>query len=343
VLVAGIDLAANGYDAARGRIALSQMTDRISVLPGVTSVSTIRFIPLGLAGNSSSTFEAEGYVPQKNEELIASTHVIGPDYFRTVNTPLVAGREFTRADTETTQKVVVINQTLAGRYFPNGALGRRVRVQREDRVVAGVVKDSKSVSLDEKPHPSLFLPESQVFVPEANFMVRTAGDPQRYQRAVEDAIHSVDAALPVYGVQPLSRAISASYFGQSIGGSFLGFFGAVALVLASIGLYGVLAYTVTQRSREVGIRIALGAARSDVLRMVLAQGLRLAGVGLVIGLALALAVTRVMRSLLLDVSATDVPTILSVSLLLAAVALLASFLPAYRATNIDPILAIRHD
>jgi predicted permease len=343
VLVAGIDLEPNGYDAARGRIAIGQMTEKLLALPGVTSVSTVRFVPLGLNGGSSSSFEAEGYAPQKNEELIATTNVIGPDYFRTVSTPLMAGREFTRADTESSQKVLIVNQTLARRYFPNGAVGRRVRIQGEQRVVAGVVRDSKNFTLDERPRPCVYLPVSQVFASEANFVVRTAGDPQTYARVVEDTIHAVDAAMPVYGVQELSRAISASYFGQRIGGSFVGFFGAVALVLAAIGLYGVLAYMVTQRSREVGIRIALGAARGDVLRLVLNQGLRMTALGLAIGLGIALAVTRVMRSLLLDVSATDLPTIAGVAAVLTAVALAASFLPAYRATTIDPILAIRHD
>jgi ABC-type antimicrobial peptide transport system permease subunit len=149
--------------------------------------------------------------------------------------------------------------------------------------------------------------------------------------------------LPVYGVRPLETAISASYFGQRIGGSFLGFFGAVALALAAIGLYGLLAYMVTQRSREVGIRMALGASRAGVLRLILMQGLRVSGIGLAIGLAIAFGVTRLMRALLLDVSPMDVPTILGASVLLAPVAALASFLPAYRATRIDPVLAIRHE
>ncbi|MBZ5618440.1 MAG: ABC transporter permease [Acidobacteriia bacterium] len=341
-LVAGVDLEPNGYDAARGRVALRQMTDRISALHGVTAVSTANRVPLGLTGTNSSRFEAEGYVPAKNEELIAATNVVGADYFHTVNTPVLAGREFTPADTPESQPVAMVNETFARHYLRGGAVGRRIQIFGQSRMVAGVVRDSKFHALNEKPAPFVYVPAGQLFESEANFVIRTAGDPQSYAREVERAIHEVDAALPVFGVRPLESAISASYFGQRIGGSFLGFFGGVALVLAAIGLYGVLAYTVSQRSREVGIRMALGASRGDVLSLILRQGARLAGTGLAIGLAIALGVTRLMRSLLLDVSPTDVPTILGVSLLLAMVALLASFVPAHSASKIDPIRSIRH-
>jgi predicted permease len=344
VLVAGVDLQPNGYDAARGTIAIRQMTEKLVALAGVTAVSTTQSVPLGLGGSSSAYFEVEGYLAAKNEELVAVTGVIGPDYFHAMNTPVIAGREFTLADSAEAQHVVIVNQTFAHHYFPKGdPIGRRVQIYRERRVVAGVVRDSKFFTLDEKPYAAVYLPVAQYFASQSNFIVRTAGDPLPYRRAVEEAIHSVDPMLPVYGVRPLETAISASYFGQRIGGSFLGFFGAVALALAAIGLYGLLAYMVTQRSREVGIRMALGASRAGVLRLILMQGLRVSGIGLAIGLAIAFGVTRLMRALLLDVSPMDVPTILGASVLLAPVAALASFLPAYRATRIDPVLAIRHE
>ncbi len=344
VLVAGIDLQPNGYDHARGRVAVRQIIDKIRALPGVTNASTIRFVPLGLSGSSSTRFDVPGYIPRKDEELVSNVNFIGPDYFRTMKTPLVSGREFTAADTPATQHVIIVNETFARRYFPNGdAVGRRVAIYGEQRVIAGVARDSKAFTLDEKPQPFVYIPSTQEFASETNFLVRTASDPLSYARPVEDAVHAIDPAMPVYGVRPLVAAISASYFGQRMGGSLLGFFGAIALALAAIGLYGVLAYTVSQRSREVGIRIALGASRADVLRLVLKQGLQLLGVGLVIGLGIAFAVTRLMRAMLMDVSATDLPTILLVSALLAAVAILASFVPAYRATTIDPIRAIRYE
>ncbi len=253
------------------------------------------------------------------------------------------GREFTSTDIAQSQPAAIVNQTFAQRYLSRGAVGRRVQVHGEWRVVVGVVRDSKFYSLDEKPRPWVYMPLSQSFASETNFIVRTAGDPGTYAHAVEAAIHQVDPVLPVYGVRPFETAISASYFGQRIGGSFLGLFSVIALALAAIGLYGVLAYTVSQRSREVGIRVALGASRGNVLGLILGQGVRLAAVGLAIGLAITIVVTRLLRSLLLGVSPTDIPTIAAVSALLAVVAILASLIPAHRATRIDPISAIRHE
>jgi predicted permease len=292
----------------------------------------------------SSSFEAEGYVPAPQEQPTATNMIVGADYFHVMNTPIVAGREFTPADTSDSQKIAIVNQTFARRYFAKAEpVGKRIRLFNDQRVVVGVARNSKQDSIDKEPGPVIYLPSEQYFGSEANFLIRTMGAPMAYARAAEDAIHSVDPALPVYAVRPLDTAISASYVGQQIGSSFLGLFGGVALALATIGLYGVLAYTVAQRSREVGIRVALGASRLNVLSMILGQGMRLAGIGLVTGLALAAIVTRFMRTLLLNVSPTDLPTIAAVSGVLALVALTASFIPAHRATRIDPILAIRHE
>ena len=210
-------------------------------------------------------------------------------------------------------------------------------------IVVGVARDSKFQSLDEKPSPAVYLPVLQAFASESNFLVRTTGDPLSMARAVEAAIHGVDPAVPVFGERALATSISAAYFGQRMGGSLLGVFGGLALLLAAVGLYGVVAYSVSQRSREVGIRVALGATRPDVLRMILGHGLRLAGLGVAIGLAIALALTRLMTALLFSVSPTDLETLVGVSVLLVAVAVGASFFPAWRASRIDPMLAIRHD
>jgi predicted permease len=344
VLVAGLDLFPAGYDGTRGRVALRQMTERIEALQGVAAVSTVARVPLGLGGASSSRVEAQGYVPAKNEEMMAWVHTIGPGYFQLMKTPLLAGREFGSADTESTQRVIVVNETFAKRYFPGvDPLGRQVKLRGKVCAVAGVVRDAKFQTLDEKPTPAVYQAEEQMFDSSINFLVRTAGDPLAMSRAVESAIHAVDPQLPIYGQRSLETSIGTAYFGQRMGGSLLGAFGALALVLAAVGLYGVLVYGVTQRSREVGIRMAIGASRGDVLRLILWQGLRMTGIGLAIGLAVAVAVTRVMAGLLFGVSPTDVPTILLESLLLAVVAACASFLPAYRATKIDPILAIRHE
>lgn len=343
VLLAGVDLLPNGYDAARGQVAIRQMTANLAQLPGVAAVSTVRSIPLGFTGSTVSRFQAEGYEPAKDETPLTNTNVLGPDYFHAVSTPIIEGREFNPSDTAASQPAAIVNQTFARRYLPRGAVGRRVQVHGEWRVVVGIARDSKFYSLDEKPRPWVYVPLSQSFASESNFLVRTMGDPRTYVRAVEAAIHQVDPALPVFSARPMETAISASYFGQRIGGSFLGLFSAIALTLAAIGLYGVLAYTVSRRSREVGIRVALGASRADVLGLILGQGARLAAAGLAIGLVIAIAVTRLLRTLLLNVSPTDIPTIALVSALLALVAILASLIPAHRATRIDPITAIRHE
>jgi putative ABC transport system permease protein len=203
------------------------------------------------------------------------------------------------------------------------------------------VRDSKFQSLDEKPAPAVYLPVMQNYSSEANFLVRVAGNPAGMARAVESAIHAVDPALPVFGARPLEASTATAYFGQRMGGSLLGVFGALALTLAAIGLYGVLAYNVTQRAREVGIRVALGAARGDVLRLILGHGLRMAGLGIAIGLTIAAGVTRLMTRMLFDVSPLDAPVIAGVAVLLGVVAVAASLLPAWRATRIDPIVAIR--
>ncbi len=344
VLVAGIDLKSNGYDAARASTAVREMMSKISAIPGVTAVTNTRFIPLTWNGSSSATFQAEGYVPARQESPSTNLMFVGPDFFHTMNTPILQGRDFAPTDTADSQHVVIINQTFAARYFANtDPIGRRIKIFSEQRVVVGVSRDAKYTSLDKGPGPTLYIPFDQFFPGETNFVLRTIGAPMNYARAAEDAIHSIDPTLPVYGARPLDSAISSAYIGQRIGGSFLGLFGACALLLATIGLYGVLAYTVSQRSREVGIRVALGASRSNVLTMILREGIQLAAIGLGIGLALAVVATRFMRSMLLGISPTDLSTIASVCLVLLAVALAASFIPAYRAARIDPIRAIRHE
>ena len=343
VLAAAVDLFPNGYDAPRGRVALGQMLDRIAALPLVTEVSTVRRVPLGIGGSSSSRVEVEGYAPAKNEEMMVLIQTVGPGYFRAMRTPLVAGRDFTASDDSNGQRVIVVNRTFARRYFGSAdPVGRRVKLYGEQKYIAGVAGDSKWRSLDENPDPAVFMPVMQEYSADATFLVRTSGNPMLAARAVEAAIHAVDPALPVFGVRPLEVSISAAYFAQRMGGSLLGVFGGLALLLAAVGLYGVLAYNVTQRSREVGIRMALGAARTDVLRMVLGQGLRFAGIGMVIGLAMSSVVTRLMTRLLFGVSPLDAWVIAAVAVLLGIVALGASLAPAWRATRIDPILAIRY-
>ena len=344
VLLLGVDLKPNGYTDETGPVFVRRALERIGALPGVAVVSTVRRVPLTLGGSSSTSFAVDGYTPAKDEEVLAYVNYVGPDYFRAMGTALAAGRDFRATDDAQAQPVVVVNETLAARYFAGrDPVGRRFTIGRKAFTVIGVAKDSKYQALDEPPAPFFWLSTLQEHTSETNFLVRTHGDPLAVAKAVEAEVRALDRNMAVYAVRALEDAISAAYITQKMGGWLLGFFGALALLLAAVGLYGVLAYAVAQRSREVGIRMALGASRSDVLRMVLGHGLRLTGGGLVIGLALSVGLTRFMQKLLFQVSPTDLATLGGVSALLTLVALAAAYLPARRATRIDPIVAIRYE
>lgn len=342
VLVAGVDLRPNGYDAKSGAVFIKQALARISSLPGVSSASSVRRVPLGLGGSSSTSFSVYGYTPRKDEDLVAMVNDVGPDYFRTMRTPVLAGRDFNAGDDAGRPLVLVVNETLAGRYFAGvSAVGRRLRAYGREFTIAGVVRGSKYQTLDEPVMPQFWVCSLQVSASETNFLVRTSGDPLAVAKAVEREIHAVDPALPVYGLRSLEDSISAASIVQRMGGTMLGFFGALALLLAAIGLSGVLAYMAAMRSREVGIRMALGATAGAIARMIMAEGMRLAAYGLALGLALSVLVSRFLAKLLFDVSPTDAVTLVSVCVLLAAVSLGASYLPARRAAAVDPLRAIR--
>jgi predicted permease len=341
VLVLGVDLLPNGYDAARGPLFLRQAVAGLAALPGVVSVSTVRRVPLGLGGTSSTSFSAEGYAPKRDEEMMSMVHYVGPDYFATMRTPILAGRDLHASDDAGRSPVVVVNQTLAARYYNGEAVGRKLRVGKTDLAIVGVAKDSKFQALDEPPTPSFYLPALQHNVSETNFLVRVYGDPSSAANAARREIHALDPQLPVHTMRPLGELIGASYVAQRMGGWMLGFFGALALALASVGLSGVLAFAVSTRSRELGIRVALGATRGGIVAMVVGEGMRLAGAGVLIGLALSWGATRFLQRLLLGVSPTDPATIAAVSGLLLAVAAAACLVPARRAALADPMRSIR--
>jgi putative ABC transport system permease protein len=263
-----------------------------------------------------------------------------------MSTRLLQGRDFTEQDDEKAPRVAIINETFARRFFPGeDPIGKRFSLGRPDApktLVIGVVQDGKYAGLNEDPKPFVSRPLWQSDVGATSVIARTEGDEQKLKAAVSREVQQLDSHLPMSG-NTLVERMSLPLLPARIAASVLGAFGLLALALAAIGIYGVISYAVSTRTHEIGIRMALGAQRTDVLRLVLGQGLRLTLIGVSIGLSAALALTRLMKSLLFGVSATDPTTFLIASLLLAGVALLACYVPARRAAKVDPMVALRHE
>jgi predicted permease len=344
VLLTSMDLFTAGYDRARGMQFQQQLLDRVAAIPGVESVTLARRVPLGLAGRSSTGIEVEGYQPAKDETVWSYLNNVGPDYFRTMQIPIRRGRDFQRRDAPESQRVVIINEALARRYWKGREpVGTSIGLGEEKLTVVGVVGDSKFRQLNEAPMPFFYLPLTQYYRSDVTLHARTSGDPAASTAAVRAAVASLDSSLALFDVRPLDVHIQAASFQQRMSGTLLAVFGALALVLAAIGIYGVIVYGVAQRAREIGIRVALGAQRRDVAWLILSQGLRLALAGIGVGLVAATAAMQGVRTLLFGVSAFDPLTYLAVSSSLATVALLACWIPARRATRIDPMVALRYE
>jgi predicted permease len=343
VLLSSYDLFPAGYTQADAIEFNRQLQSRLQRLPGIQSVALADWVPLSLSWDSM-TIAPEGYVPQPHEQMTVPRMLVTPDYFRTMQIPLVVGREFTPADSEKSEPVAVVNQELADRYWPHeNALGKRIGVWTRQARVVGIVRNSNFGTLNEIPQPAIYENEFQHHLPLMTAHVRVTGDPLSFAAAVEKTIHELNPELPIFQVRTLQAQMEFASMNERIAGTFVGSFGLLALVLAAVGIYGVIAYTTRQRTREIGIRMALGAQRAQVLRLVLNQGLRLTFIGLALGLALALALTRFLGSLLFGVAPTDALTFAGVAVLLSLVALAACFLPARRATRVDPMVVLRYE
>jgi predicted permease len=345
VLLAAYDLFPAGYTPASGVEFNRQLIARLESMPGVQSVAISDRIPLTLGGGSSS-LKPEGYSEQPNESMEVQVATVTENYLKTLQIPLVSGREFTAQDTEKTQRVAVVNQSFVDRYWPHqNAIGKQVRsdLTNEMFTVVGVTRNSKINTLTEAPTPMIYLPLSQVYRPSVTILARVTGDPMAYAEKVKTTIRDLNADLVVHDVTSLETRQQLATFVQRLAGTFVGAFGLLALVLAAVGIYGVTAYTTRQRTHEIGIRMALGAAREDILKLVIGQGLRLTVIGVALGLAVSFALTRFLSSQLLGVTSTDMVTFSGVALLLCAVAMAACYIPARRATRVEPTVALRNE
>jgi predicted permease len=345
VLIASYDLFTAGYSNASGAEFDRQLVAKLEALPGIQSVALSDRVPLGFGGGSTSV-KPEGYVSQANESMETQVAIITPNYFQTLQIPMVKGRDFTMQDMKNSQRVVIVSEAFVNHYWPNQeALGKQLNsdLTHEWFTVVGVARDGKVNQLNEKPMPFLYLPLYQVYRPTMMVIVRTTGDPLAFGKTVDKTIHELNADLVVFDVTTLELREQIASFGQRVAGTFVGAFGLLALALAAVGIYGVTAYTTRQRTHEIGVRMALGAGKEDILRLVIGHGLRLTLVGVSLGLAASFALTRFLRSMLLGVTSTDVLTFSSVAILLCAVALFACFIPARRAMGVDPMVALRYE
>ena len=334
-------------DTVRDQVLL-RITDALNATPGVVSAGGTSNIPFG--GNwSTASFNVEGYqVPANTPSPWGDMRLITPTYFATMRAPLLAGRQFTAADRAGAPAVCIVDEELVHRYWPHtDAIGKRItfNMLTDSSIqwiqVVGVVGHLAHEGLDAQKRVQVYFPLAQNGLPFLGYVVRTAGDPMAALPSVRAAVRSVDPELPLANVNTMEKLIESSTGQRRFAMLLLIGFSLLAMTLASIGLYGVMSYTVSQRSRELGVRLALGADSREVLGLVLGQGLRLALAGVVIGLVAAFGVTRVMKNMLFGLSSTDPLTFVAISLLLVAVALVASYLPALRATRVDPVVALR--
>jgi len=329
-----------------------QVLQRISATPGVESAAVANGLPMS-GNNWNASFAIEGLQVQPGEPSPhGDPHMISPDYFKTMRIPLLRGRYFTDADTKNSKPVCIIDQTLADQYWPEqDPVGKRIAAffdaKRGEplnwREVIGVVGHVKQYGLDGKSKVQYYFPQTQRPVSEQSLVVRTSSDPALLTNAVKSAISQVDPDQPVYKVTTMEKVVAGSTLQKRFSMYLLGIFSSVALLLAAVGIYGVMSYSVSQRTHEIGIRMALGARSSGVLGMIVRQGLIVTGIGVGAGLFLAFLATKVMESLLFAVGVHDPVTFVAIPVVLVAVSLLACLLPARRATKVDPMIALRYE
>ena len=343
------DLEVQGYSPPQREVFYRQLLERVQAQPGVQSASLAALVPLsGQMIRTAVTREGQDESDERSAPA-AFFNPVWPDYFRTMGIPLLRGRDFTLQDSEGAPGVVIVNETMARRFWPEAdALGQRLSLDGARGPyleVVGVARDSKYDELTEAPAPFFYLPRLQhsALFPRATLLVRATEDPARMLLTLEREIHTLDANLPLEKTWTFEQYLSQRMDRQRGLTTVLAVFGVVALILAAMGLYGVMAFAVAQRTREIGIRMALGAEVGDIRKLFVGEGVRLALIGVAVGIGLAAALTRALSSLLFGVTATDLPTFAGVGLLLVGVAALATYVPARRAARVDPMVALRYE
>jgi predicted permease len=351
ILTTSMDLETRGYSAPRGRELIRSLRNRLEASPGVASVNVVDIVPVTLSNTTmyllrdSDAEPAPGQLPATPQ---VNANAVSPGHFRTLEIGMVAGRDFTDLDADAAPRVAIVNETLARRFWPKkDPVGQRVRIlgeaanARNAIEVIGVVRDSKYVTVGEAPRPFMYRPLAQAYTPRVTMLVRSAGTPGSVLPAIKREVSALDSALAVFNVATLAEAMSVSLLPARIAGSLLGALGIVALALAALGVYGVLSFLVRSRTREIGVRVALGATPLALTTLIVRQAMTWTVAGAVIGTALAVALTRFLEGFLYGISPTDVWTFGGVTLLLVLVAFVAALVPAVRASRLDPLVALR--
>ena len=346
VLMSRFFISTSGYNLEQRKQFCIRLGEKLEAEPGVTDIAYSDVEPLGLFSGWWEPLEVEGYVPSTGENMKIYRSVVSPGYFKLMRIPQLEGRDFTEQDEETRTPVMIVNQTFVKRFFGGrDPIGRKVHGWGEWFTVIGEVKDSKYKTLTEAQLPYFYVPFRQVYRADMGlaFYIRTHTEPKDAIATMRRDVRSIDPNVAIVGAVPLAEHIVETLFAEKVAASLLSTLGGLALLLAGVGLYSVMAYSVTQRTHEVGIRMALGAEPRHVLKLVVSQGLALILIGIGAGLVVALALTRLLASFLYGTTTSDPTTFIAVSFLLGGVALLATYIPARRATKVDPMVALRYE
>jgi predicted permease len=346
VLMSRFFISTSGYDLEQRKQFCLRLRQKLEAEPSVTDVAYSDVEPLGLLSGWWEPLEVEGYVPSTGESMKIYRSVVSPGYFRLMRIPLLEGRDFTEQDDETRTPVMIVNQTFVKRFFGGrDPIGRKVHGWGEWFTVIGEAKDSKYINLTEAQLPYFYVPFRQIYRADMGlaFYIRTHTDPKDAIATMRREVQSIDPNVAIMDAMPLAEHIVNTLYAEKVAASLLSTLGGLGLLLAAVGLYSVMAYSVTQRTHEIGIRMALGAEPAHVLKLVVSQGLTLTLIGIGAGLVAALAFTRLLASILYGTTTTDPMTFITVCFLLASVALLASYIPARRATKVDPMVALRYE